>query len=91
MRDQWRCLDGLRYFVGVLATQTQEGHPKAIVTFDGGPLDGKLWAELDGDEANVLMSDGQKHRYVRTNEIRDLEDGSIARVFKWAGRYFGEE
>jgi hypothetical protein len=77
--------------MAVPPTQTQEGHPKAIVIFDGGPLDGKLWAELDGDEANVLMSDGQKHRYVRTAEIRDLEDGSIARVFSWAGRYFGEE
>ena len=85
-----RFLNRLRYLVTVPASQNEECHPKVIV-FDGGPLDGKSWAELDGDEANVLMSDGQKHRYVRATEIREMADGSIARVFKWAGRYFGAE
>jgi len=52
-------------------------------------MDGRSWAELGGDEASVLMSDGQKHRYLRTAEFRDMPDGSLAEVFKWTGRYFG--
>ena len=54
-------------------------------------MDGQSWAELDGDEANVLMSDGQKHRYVRTTEFLDMPDGSLAQVFNWTGRYYGAE
>lgn len=71
-------------------SQTHEGLPRFII-FEGGPLDGKSWAELDGDEANVLMSDGQKHRYVRTAEFREATDGSLVQVFRWAGRHFGAE
>jgi hypothetical protein len=74
----------------VPTTQTPEDFPKFII-FEGGPLDGKSWAELDGDEASVLMSDGQKHRYVRIAEFRDISDRSLAQVFEWAGRYYGAE
>jgi len=68
--------------------QTHEGHPKAMI-FESGPMDGRSWAELGDDEATVLMSDCQKHRYLRTAEFRDMPDGSLAQVFKWTGRYFG--
>jgi hypothetical protein len=87
---KWRFRERLHYFVTMPVTQAPGGLPKVII-FEGGPLDGKSWAELDGDEANVLMSDGQRHRYVRTAEVRDLPDGSLAQVFDWAGRYYGAE
>ncbi len=72
----------------VPATQFPKEPPKDII-FEGGPLDGKSWAELDSDEAHVLMSDGQRHRYVRTTQIRELPNGLLAQVFDWAGRYYG--
>jgi hypothetical protein len=56
---------------------------------DGGPLDGKSWRELDTDELIVVMSDGQRHRYVRTVRSQRLPDGTLARVFAWAGRFHG--
>jgi len=62
-----------------------------VIIFEGGPLDGESRPELDADEASVLMSDGQKHRYVRTAEFRDMPDGSLVQVFEWAGRYYGAE
>jgi hypothetical protein len=36
----------------------------------------------------VVMSDGQQHRYLRTEEVR-TEHGGSALVFRWNGRYFG--
>lgn len=90
VRIYWSFLDNLRYFVIVPTIQTNEDRSKSII-FEGGPMDGQSWAELDGDEANVLMSDGQKHRYVRTTEFLDMPDGSLAQVFNWTGRYYGAE
>ena len=86
----WRLLDCLRYFVIVPLSKTHEGLPKFII-FEGGPLDGKTWADLDEDEAHILMSDGQRHRYVRTVEFQEATDGSLVQVFRWAGRHFGAE
>jgi hypothetical protein len=63
-------------------------HP-IVVVLDGGPLDGKQHAEVEGDELDVVLSDGAQHRYVRTEETQRLPDGRIARVFSWAGRYYG--
>jgi len=65
------------------------GDVPKVVILDGGPLDGRSWTALYADELSVVMSDGQKHRYVRTVDTRTLADGSRAQVFDWAGRYFG--
>ena len=45
--------------------------------------------ETDTDELCVAMTDGQQHRYLRTNEVQRLPDGRSAVVFDWAGRYYG--
>jgi hypothetical protein len=35
------------------------------------------------------MTDGQQHRYRRTNTTQPLSDGRIVLVFDWVGRYYG--
>ena len=72
-----------------MPTTQAPGELPKVTILDGGPLDGKSWTELDGDELSVVMSDGQQHRYVRTGDTRRLPNGSLAQVFDWAGRYFG--
>jgi hypothetical protein len=58
--------------------------------FNLGPLDGEKHP-VDGetDQLSVVMTDGQQHRYLRTNEVRPLPDGGSAVTFNWAGRYYG--
>jgi len=57
---------------------------------DGGPMDGSRKAiDADTDQLFIVMSDGQQHRYVRTEEFQALEDGHLALVFRWNGRYYG--
>jgi hypothetical protein len=58
--------------------------------FNRGPMDGQEHsAEGDTAELCVVMSDGQQHRYRRTEELQQLPDGRVAMVFDWAGRYYG--
>jgi hypothetical protein len=55
-----------------------------------GPMDGQEHPiERDTDELSVVMSDGQQHRYVRTDEVQRLPDGRFGVVFDWTGRYYG--
>jgi hypothetical protein len=55
-----------------------------------GPMDGQEHPiEGETDELSVVMSDGQQHRYVRTDEVQRLADSRVAVVFDWAGRYYG--
>jgi len=55
-----------------------------------GPMDGQEHPiERDTGELSVVMSDGQQHRYVRTDEVRRLADSRFGVVFDWAGRYYG--
>ena len=57
---------------------------------DGGPLDGRQESvDSDAVELTVVMTDGQQHRYERTDMTQPLPDGRLARVFAWAGRYYG--
>jgi hypothetical protein len=57
---------------------------------DGGPMDGNRQPiDATTDELCVVMTDGQQHRYLRTDEIQIGEDGHSALVFRWNGRYFG--
>ena len=35
------------------------------------------------------MSDGQQHRYFRSQALQARDDGRSRPVFKWQGRYFG--
>ena len=58
--------------------------------FNLGPMDGReQTVEADSDELCVVMTDGQQHRYVRTDEVQRLPNGRTAVVFDWAGRYYG--
>jgi hypothetical protein len=79
---------GLGQNVPVSVTQATGDRP-IVVVLDGGPLDGMPFTEIEGDELDIVMSDGQQHRYVRTLSTQGLPDGSLAQVFAWAGRYFG--
>jgi len=45
--------------------------------------------EGDMDELCVVMTDGQQHRYVRTEEVQARPGGRTALVFDWSGRYYG--
>jgi hypothetical protein len=55
-----------------------------------GPLDGQEHP-IEGDTAElcVVMTDGQQHRYRRTEDVQPLPDGRVAVVFDWAGRFYG--
>ena len=41
------------------------------------------------DEFRVVMTDGQQHRYLRTDDVQPTPDGGTALIFRWNGRYFG--
>ena len=45
--------------------------------------------EGETSELCVVMTDGQQHRYVRTDDFQILSDGRSALVYKWTGRYLG--
>jgi hypothetical protein len=58
--------------------------------FNLGPMDGLQHPiEMETDELCVVMTDGQQHRYVRTDEAQRALDGRLRVVFDWKGRYFG--
>ncbi len=66
------------------------GSPTEIALLDGGPMDGHEAAIVsDADELFVVMTDGQRHRYLRTGHVGPLPDGRLAPVFAWTGRTFG--
>jgi hypothetical protein len=57
--------------------------------FNRGPMDGQEHPiEDDTAELCVVMTDGQQHRYRRTEDVQPLPDGRMAVVFDWAGRYY---
>jgi hypothetical protein len=61
-----------------------------LAVLSGGPMDGRQHSiENDPAELDVVLTDGQQHRYRRTNEVQRLPDGRSAVVFEWAGRYYG--
>ena len=74
--------------VPMRVTQARGDRP-IVVVLDGGPLDGTPFTEIEGDELDIVMSDGQQHRYIRTGSTQRLPDGPLAQVFAWAGRYYG--
>jgi len=58
--------------------------------FNRGPMDGQQHAiEADTAELCVVMTDGQQHRYRRTEEVQPLPDGRMAVIFDWAGGSYG--
>ena len=68
--------------VPVRVTQA-EGDRPIVVVLDGGPLDGTPFTEIEGDELDIVMSEGQQHRYVRTGSAQRPPDGPLAQVFAW--------
>lgn len=63
-----------------------------LAVLNGGPMDGREHS-FDGDAVQlcVVMTDGQQHRYSRTEQTQMLEDGRAARVFEYRGRFYGRE
>jgi hypothetical protein len=61
-----------------------------VAVLDGGPMDGTEHTIEDvADELCVVMTDGQQHRYLRTDDVQPTPDGRTALIFRWNGRYFG--
>lgn len=61
-----------------------------VAVLIGGPMDGREHPiEGDTDELCVVMTDGQQHRYLRTDVVQALPGGRSALVFDWTGRYYG--
>ena len=61
-----------------------------VAVLNGGPMDGREHPiEGEADELCVVMTDGQQHRYVRTEDVQALPGGRSALVFVWTGRYYG--
>ncbi len=55
----------------------------------GGPSDGRQeLLEPDAFELEVIMTDGQRHLYRRTDTHRALEGRTLV-LFEWAGRQYG--
>jgi len=64
--------------------------PADVVVLDGGPLDGREHrVRSDPEELCVVMTDGQQHRYLRTERIQELPDGRSVPVFEYGGRSYG--
>jgi hypothetical protein len=67
-----------------------QGEAADVAVLNGGPMDGREHSiELDAVELCVVMTDGQQHRYRRTNATQSLSDGRLVPVFDWVGRYYG--
>ena len=65
-------------------------HLRPLAILNGGPMDGREQTiEDDTDELSVVMTDGQQHRYLRSNDVRPRPDGRLITVFDWVGRYYG--
>jgi hypothetical protein len=71
-------------------SQTHGSDLADVAILDGGPMDGKEHpADWDTEQLCVIMTDGEQHRYVRTERIQSPPDGRSALVFEYQGRYFG--
>ena len=58
--------------------------------FGGGPVDGRVDpVEPETLELTVVMSDGQRHRYVRSDDVVEIDSGRRCAVFRYAGRVYG--
>ena len=86
----WHPLYCLRTSEIVVAMTVAGSDLSKIAVLDGGPMDGTEHPiEDDADELCVVMTDGQQHRYLRTDDVQPTPDGRIALIFRWSGRYFG--
>jgi hypothetical protein len=88
---RWRALRG-ELSSGILLhmPQSLENDAAGTAVFNLGPMDGQEQSiERETDELRVVTTDGQQHRYRRTNKVQRLPDGRSAMVFDWAGRYYG--
>lgn len=58
--------------------------PRAVAR--GGPLDGSMLGEATVEKFEVVMADGSRHLYARTDEWSLSAPGVHARLYDWAGR-----
>jgi hypothetical protein len=71
-------------------SQALDSNTAESVVFSLGPMDGREQSvDSDTHELRVVMTDGQQHRYLRSNQVQRMTDGRSAVVFHWAGRYYG--
>jgi hypothetical protein len=71
-------------------SQSFENETTRTAVFVLGPMDGQEHSvERETDELCIVMTDGQQHRYVRTDEVQRSLDGRLRVVFEWQGRYYG--
>ncbi len=62
------------------------------VILDGGPMDGtRRTIDARTDQLSVVMTDGQRHRYLRTDDVQTFGDGRPVPVFRWNGRVIGPD
>ncbi len=73
-----------------LMSKSLAGDAAGTAVFRLGPMDGQEHTmDSETDELCVVMTDGQQHRYVRTDEVQRSLDGRLRVVFDWKGRYYG--
>jgi hypothetical protein len=62
-----------------------ESNLPGIAVLNVGPMDGREHPiESDTDELCVVMTDGQQHLCVRTEDVQSLPGGRSALVFDWS-------
>lgn len=73
-----------------MMSHSLESDAARSAVFNLGPMDGQEYPiDRDTDELCVVMTDGQQHRYGRTDEVQRSTDGLLRVVFDWKGRYYG--
>lgn len=71
-------------------SQSLRSDATGTAVFKLGPMDGQEHPiDRETDELCVVMTDGQQHRYVRTDEVQRSLDDRLRVVFDWKGRYYG--
>ncbi len=85
-----RCPQFANSEIVVSMTVDHRSDVERVAVLSGGPMDGTEHPIEEGtDELCVVMTDGQQHRYLRTDDVQTIPSGRMALIFRWTGRYFG--
>jgi hypothetical protein len=84
-------LAGTKWFCDSVPVTVEQGSGENVqAALRLGPMDGRAHPiESDTQELSIVMTDGQQHRYERTDEVRRSPNGELLVFFDWAGRYYG--